>query len=52
MAGMSEFTDDLTRRLAAIREGGLWRELRRVDSAPGPRLTLGGQSLLSFASND
>lgn len=49
---MSEFIADLTRRLAAIRDGGLWRELRRVDSAPGPRLTRGGESLLNFASND
>ena len=50
--GMSEFIDDLTRRLAVIRERGLLRELRRVDSVVGPRLTVAGRELLNFASND
>ena len=49
---MSEFIDDLTRRLAVIRERGLLRELRRVDSAVGARITVAGRELLNFASND
>lgn len=49
---MSEFDDELTRRLAAVRERGLFRELRRVDSATGARITVAGRELLNFASND
>jgi len=46
------FADDLNQRLAALREQGLYRELRRVDSAPGPRIELGGKTFLNFSSND
>ena len=49
---MNEFIDDLTRRLATIRSRGLLRELRRVDSAVGARITVAGRELLNFASND
>ena len=49
---MNSFTDELNRRLAALREQNLFRELRRVDSAPGPRLEIGGSTLLNFSSND
>ncbi len=49
---MNDFVDDLTRRLAAIRARGLLRELRRVDSAVGARITVAGRELLNFASND
>ena len=49
---MSQFYDALTRDLEAIREAGLLRELRRVDSASGPRLEMGGRTLLNFSSND
>jgi 8-amino-7-oxononanoate synthase len=49
---MNSFRDELNRRLAALREQGLHRELRRVDSAPGPRLEIGGKPLLNFSSND
>ena len=40
---MISFDDDLNQRLAALREQGLQRELRRVDSAPGPRIEIGGK---------
>jgi 8-amino-7-oxononanoate synthase len=30
----------------------LFRELRRVDSAPGPRIEIGGKHFLNFSSND
>jgi len=44
--------DTLNERLAAVREQGLHRELRRIDSPPGPRLELGGRTFLNFSSND
>ena len=46
------FADELNQRLAALREQGLYRELRRVDSAPGPRIEIGGKTFLNFSSND
>lgn len=46
------FDQELTARLDALQAQGLRRELRRVDSPPGPRLVLGGRTLLNFASND
>jgi 8-amino-7-oxononanoate synthase len=49
---MNSFTDELTSRLAALREQNLFRKLRRVDSAPGPRLEIGGRTFLNFSSND
>src|SRR5882757_6096485 len=49
---MTSFTDELNRRLAELREQHLFRELRRVDSAQGPRIEIGGQTLLNFSSND
>ena len=49
---MTAFAAELNQRLAALREQGLHRELRRVDSAQGPRLEIGGQSFLNFSSND
>ncbi len=49
---MNDLNGELTSRLAGIREQGLWRELRRVDSPQGPRLEIGGRTLLNFASND
>jgi 8-amino-7-oxononanoate synthase len=38
--------------LAAIREAGLFRELRRVDSGQGPRIEVGGREFLNLSSND
>ena len=49
---MTSFAAELNQRLAALREQGLHRELRRVDSAPGPRIEIGGKTFLNFSSND
>jgi 8-amino-7-oxononanoate synthase len=46
------FADELDQRLAAVREQGLYRELRRVDSVCGPRIEVGGRTFLNFSSND
>ena len=49
---MSRFEDELRRELNDIRAAGLFRELRRVDSAQGPRIEIGGRTLRNFSSND
>ena len=49
---MISFDTELSRRLDALREQGLYRELRRIDSAQSPRIVLDGNSLLNFSSND
>lgn len=49
---MNSFQDELNQRLALIREQGLSRELRRVDSPQGTHINVGGRSLLNFSSND
>jgi len=49
---MNDFDCELTQRLAAVRQQGLWRELRRIDSPQAARITMDGTTLLSFASND
>lgn len=49
---MDSFDAELPQRLLAIREQGLLRELRRVDSPQGPRINLAGRELLNFSSND
>jgi 8-amino-7-oxononanoate synthase len=46
------FDSELRQRLDIIREQGLLRELRRVDSAQGPRIRIGGRELINFSSND
>jgi 8-amino-7-oxononanoate synthase len=43
---------ELECELARRREAGLARTRRIIDSAQGPRLSIGGRSLLAFASND
>jgi 8-amino-7-oxononanoate synthase len=35
-----------------LREQGLYRELRRVDTPQSPRIEIGGKTLLNFSSND
>jgi 8-amino-7-oxononanoate synthase len=49
---MSPFDQELDRRLAALRDQGLGRSLRRVDSPQGTRLRVEGRDLLNFSSND
>src|SRR5512135_2792924 len=49
---MNEFDRELTQRLDAVRQQGLLRELRRVDSPQAPRIEIGGRTLLNFSSND
>ena len=52
MCKVNPFESELHRRLASIKEAGLLRELRCVDSAQGPRIEIGGRTLLNFSSND
>lgn len=49
---MSTLDDELSGRLAEIRQAGLERRLRPVDSPQGPQVVLEGRRLLNFASND
>ena len=49
---MNPFDKELNQRLEDLREQGLRRELRRLDSAQGPRVKIGGQTYLNFSSND
>jgi 8-amino-7-oxononanoate synthase len=49
---VNQFDAALNERLAAIREQGLYRELRRVDSPQSPQIELDGKTVLNFSSND
>jgi 8-amino-7-oxononanoate synthase len=49
---MNAFDEELTSRLKDVRQQGLYRELRRIDSPQGPRLQMDGKSFLNFSSND
>lgn len=49
---MADFNRELRNELEDIRGAGLYRELRRVDSAQGPRITIGAREYLNFSSND
>jgi 8-amino-7-oxononanoate synthase len=49
---VNQFDATLQERLAAIREQGLYRQLRRMDSPQSPRIEVGGRTLLNFSSND
>ena len=49
---MISLNDELQRRLAALREQDLYRELRRLDSPQGPRIEIAGRTLLNFSAND
>src|SRR5262249_36094244 len=49
---MTDFDRELSRRLEDIREKGLYRELRLVESPQSPRIRTGGKTYLNFSSND
>jgi 8-amino-7-oxononanoate synthase len=49
---MNPFDEELNQRLEKLREQNLFRELRRVDSAQGPRIKIGVKTFLNFSSND
>ncbi|MEY2411220.1 MAG: 8-amino-7-oxononanoate synthase [Verrucomicrobiota bacterium] len=49
---MSEFDNEMARRLDALEALALRRHLRRVDSPQGPRITIEGSPQLNFSSND
>jgi 8-amino-7-oxononanoate synthase len=49
---VNDFNLELKNRLDAVREQKLFRELRRVDSAQGPHIEIGGKTFLNFSSND
>jgi len=49
---VTDFNPELERRLNALRGQHLFRELRRVDSAQGSRIEIGGRTFLNFSSND
>jgi 8-amino-7-oxononanoate synthase len=43
---------DPTTTLAALRDEGLYRELRVIESATGPRVRIGGRDVILLCSND
>jgi 7-keto-8-aminopelargonate synthetase-like enzyme len=51
-AGMNDFDLELNSRLEALRQQGLYRELRRLNSPQSTRIELDGKQLLNFSSND
>ena len=51
-AAMNSLVTELTGRLDALTAAGLRRELRRVDSAPGREIEIGGRRLINFSTND
>lgn len=52
LCAVTEFDQQLAAELSALREAGLLRELRRVESPAGTRAVIGGRELLNFSSND
>src|SRR6185436_21163085 len=51
-APMNRFDRQLEEQLQQLRADGLYRELRRVESPQGARISVNGQSLLNSSSND
>ncbi len=49
---MTAFDEELTARLESLRQQGLHRQCRVLDSAQSPRISVAGQPLLNFSSND
>ncbi len=52
MFDLNTFDSELNRGLQPVREQGLYRELRRVDSPQSPRIEIAGRTFLNFSSND
>ena len=48
----SDLNNDLCDRLHSLREQGLYRELRRINSPQLPHTQVDGRTLLNFSSND
>lgn len=49
---MLGFDEQLGRDLDEIRDAGLWRELREIESAQSARIKFGGREFINFSSND
>ena len=49
---VTDFNSELERRIGALREQNLFRELRWVDSPQSSRIKIGGKTFLNFSSND
>ena len=49
---MNDFEAELIERVASLRQQGLFRQVRRVDSPQSPRVEVEGRTLLNFSSND
>ena len=49
---MAALGEQLGRDLDEIRDAGLWRELREIESAQATRITFGGREFINFSSND
>ena len=49
---MVGFDEQLGRDFDEIRDAGLWRELREIESAQSTRVTLDGREFINFSSND
>ena len=49
---MGKFEEQICDDLEAIREAGLWRELRQIESAQSTCIKLGGRKVINFSSND
>lgn len=52
LAEMSDFNRHWNEELAAIKDAGLLRSLRPLESAQGPRVTVDGRLIVNFSSND
>src|ERR1017187_9658978 len=49
---MNDFNGELAQGLDGVRQQGLLRELRRIDSPQSPRIEVVDRTLLNFSSND
>ncbi len=49
---MNDFNQELSQRLIDLRDQGLYRELRHIDSPQSTHVEIDGRHLLNFSSND